>query len=266
MTIIPEIQVRAIIPYNTTIYWIASESGIYIYNTQDQTITNLRKSLTNEYAIADNAVYSLTKDREGGVWAGSFFGGISYLPKEYTRFSYFIGGKTHPQLLGNAIREITPDRYGNLWLGTEDNGINSYNPRTGEITNYSYNNPGHPLSATNIHGLLAVENQLWVGTFNKGIDVLDIPSGKIIKHYSRENSQTNLNSNFILCFYKTRENELLVGTSNGLMIYNKQTESFSPWNNIYALIRQIYQDSRGDIWFHAARRYTYKSALHRSPD
>ncbi len=116
------------------------------------------------------------------------------------------------------------------------------------ITNYSYNNPGHPLSATNIHGLLAVENQLWVGTFNKGIDVLDIPSGKIIKHYSRENSQTNLNSNFILCFYKTRENELLVGTSNGLMIYNKQTESFSPWNNIYALIRQIYQDSRGDIW------------------
>ena len=248
VTIIPEIQVRAIIPYNTTIYWIASESGIYIYNTQDQTITNLRKSLTNEYAIADNAVYSLTKDREGGVWAGSFFGGISYLPKEYTRFSYFIGGKTHPQLLGNAIREITPDRYGNLWLGTEDNGINCYNPRTGEITNYSYNNPGHPLSATNIHGLLAVDNQLWVGTFNKGIDVLDIPSGKIIKHYSRENSQTNLNSNFILCFYKTRENELLVGTSNGLMIYNKQTESFSPWNNIYALIRQIYQDSRGDIW------------------
>ena len=229
VTIIPEIQVRAIIPYNTTIYWIASESGIYIYNTQDQTITNLRKSLTNEYAIADNAVYSLTKDREGG-------------------FSYFIGGKTHPQLLGNAIREITPDRYGNLWLGTEDNGINSYNPRTGEITNYSYNNPSHPLSATNIHGLLAVDNQLWVGTFNKGIDVLDIPSGKIIKHYSRENSQTNLNSNFILCFYKTRENEFLVGTSNGLMIYNKQTESFSPWNNIYALIRQIYQDSRGDIW------------------
>lgn len=32
------------------------------------------------------------------------------------------------------------------------------------------------------------------------------------------------------------------------MIYNKQTESFSPWNNIYALIRQIYQDSRGNIW------------------
>lgn len=246
--IIPEIQVRAIAPYNTTTYWIASESGIYIYNVLDQTITNLRKSLTNEYAIADNAVYSLTRDREGGMWAGSFFGGISYLPKEYNRFDYFIGGKTHPQLLGNAIREIVPDRYGNLWLGTEDNGINRYNLQTGQITNYSYNNPQHPLSATNIHGLLAVDNRLWVGTFNKGIDVLDIPTGQLIRHYSRENTHNALNSNFVLCFYQTRHDEFLVGTSNGVMEYNRQADSFRPWKNIYALVRQIYEDSRGNLW------------------
>lgn len=247
-TIIPDIQVRAITPYNNSTYWIASESGIYIYNILNQTVVNLRKSLTNEYTIADNAIYSLTKDREGGMWAGSFFGGISYLPKEYTRFNHFIGGKTHPQLPGNAIREIVPDQYGNLWLGTEDNGINCYNPTTGQITNYSYNNPQHPLSATNIHGLLADGNRLWVGTYNKGIDVLDIPSGKIVKHYSRETPGNPLNDNFILCFYKTRNNEFLIGTGSGIMLYNNQTESFSRWNNIYALIRQIYEDSEGDIW------------------
>lgn len=117
----------------------------------------------------------------------SFFGGISYLPKEYTRFNHFIGGKTHPQLPGNAIREIVPDQYGNLWLGTEDNGINCYNPATGQITNYSYNNPQHPLSATNIHGLLADGNRLWVGTYNKGIDVL--------RYSFRENRQTLLARN-----------------------------------------------------------------------
>lgn len=247
-TIIPDIQVRAITPYSNNIYWIASESGIYIYNILDQTVVNLRKSLTNEYTIADNAIYSLTRDREGGMWAGSFFGGISYLPKEYTRFNHFIGGKTHPQLPGNAIREIVPDQYGNLWLGTEDNGINCYNPQSGQITNYSYNNPQHPLSATNIHGLLADGNRLWVGTYNKGIDVLDIPSGKIIKRYSRENPANTLNDNFILCFYKTRNNEFLIGTGSGIMIYNSQTETFSHWNNIHTLIRQIYEDSNGDIW------------------
>lgn len=79
---------------------------------------------------------------------------------------------------GNAVREICPDQYGNLWLGTEDNGINRYSPATGEITNFSRTNPAHPLSATNIHGLLADDSRLWVGTFNTGIDLLDIPSGK----------------------------------------------------------------------------------------
>lgn len=248
-TIIPEIQVRSIYPANKDEYWIASESGLFIYNISNKSITNLRKSLTNEYSIADNAIYSLAKDKEGGMWVGSFFGGISYLPKEYTRFNLFIGGKTHSQMLGNAVREICPDQYGNLWLGTEDNGINKYNLTTGEITNYSSNNELHRLSASNIHGLWADNNKLWIGTYNKGIEVMDIPSGKIIKQYTRENTNNGLISDFILCFYKTSQGELLIGTSGGILTYNPDNDQFSLWNDaIRTLIRQIYEDKDGNIW------------------
>lgn len=247
-SVFPDVQVREITAFNQSTYWIASESGVYIYNILDQSVTNLRKSLTNEYAIADNAVYSITKDNEGGMWVGSFFGGISYLPREYSNFTHFIGGKTHPQMLGNAIREISPDQYGNLWLGTEDNGINCYNLKTGAITNYSLGNPLHPLSATNIHGLLADGDKLWVGTYNKGIDVLDIPSGKITKRYTHEAAENTLNNDFVLCFTKTKENEFLVGTASGTALYNQETDRFIPWKDIRALTRQIYEDSLGDIW------------------
>ncbi|RHJ95349.1 hybrid sensor histidine kinase/response regulator transcription factor [Parabacteroides bouchesdurhonensis] len=247
-TIIPGIQVRAITAFNKSTYWIASESGVYIYNIIDKQIRHLQKSLTNEYTIADNAVYTLTKDHEGGMWVGTFFGGISYLPKEYTGFKYFIGGKTHPGMLGNAVREICPDQYGHLWLGTEDNGINCYNPQTEEMTNYSLNNPLHPLSATNIHGLMADGDRLWVGTFNNGIDVLDIPSGKIVKRYTRTNTHQNLISDFILCFCKTGNNDILIGTSSGTVLYNKTNDSFRPWKNIHTLTRQIYEDKKGRIW------------------
>lgn len=247
-TIVPDIQVRDIHPYNSNEYWIASESGVFIWNRNNQSVTNLKKSLTNEYSIADNAVYCLVKDKEGGMWAGSFFRGVSYLPKEYTRFNLFIGGRTHPGMLGNAVREICPDRYGNLWLGTEDNGINKYNPQTGEMTNFSLNNPTHPLSATNIHGLLADGNNLWVGTFNNGIDILDITSGKIIKRYTRESTRNGLITNFVLCFCKTSKGDMLIGTADGVLIYNPQTNNFSSWNNIRSLIRQIYEDKAGNIW------------------
>lgn len=150
---------------------------------------------------------------------------------------------------GNAVREICPDQYGNLWLGTEDNGINRYSPATGEITNFSRTNPAHPLSATNIHGLLADDSRLWVGTFNTGIDLLDIPSGKIIKRYTRSNTDNLLPSDFILCFCKLSEDEILIGTSEGLVLFRKKEECFIPWGTeIKSMVRQIYKDSKGDIW------------------
>ena len=247
-SIIPETHVRAILPYSANTYWIASESGIYIYNLIDRSLTNLRKSLINEYTIADNAVYSLTKDREGGVWVGSFFGGINYLPKNYTNFTYYIGGKTHAGMLGNTIREICPDKYGNLWLGTEDNGVNRFEPATSNMENYSLLNPVRKLAATNIHGLYAEGDTLWIGSFNKGIELLHIPTGKILKSYTPSNTNGGLISNFVLCFYKTKKGDFLVGTANGVLLFDKKNETFSRWKGTQNLIRQILEDKEGNIW------------------
>lgn len=248
-TVIPDIQVRDITQTDKNTYWIATESGIYILNMLSRDIVHLQKSLTNGYTISDNAVYSVTLDREGGIWATTYFGGVNYLPRSYVPFRYFIGGKTHPQLLGNAVREICPDRYGNIWLGTEDNGINRYDPVTREITNFSRSNPTHPLSATNIHGLLADGDRLWIGTFNTGIDILDIPSGKVIKRYTRAGTQNRLPSDFILCFCKLSADEILIGTSAGLSLFTCKDGHFTPWGTeIGSMIRQIYKSTAGEIW------------------
>lgn len=264
-TVIPDIQVRDITQTDKNTYWIATESGIYILNMANRNIIHLQKSLTNEYTISDNAVYSVTKDQEGGIWATTFFGGINYLPRQYAPFHYFIGGKTHPQLLGNAVREICPDRYGNIWLGTEDNGINRYDPVTREITNFSRSNPTHPLSATNIHGLLADNNLLWIGTFNAGIDLMDIPDGKIIKRYTRANTQSRLPSDFILCFCKLSDDEILIGTSAGIVLFSKKEGHFTPWAaEIHSMTRQIYKSTNGDIWIatsSGAYRYSKKGKM-----
>lgn len=246
-TLLPEVYVRDITAYSPNIYWIATESGIFICNLIDKSITHLTKSLTNDFGIADNAIYSITCDSEGGVWVGTFFGGISYMPQQYTPFSYYIGGKTHPGMLGNAVREICPDRYGYIWLGTEDNGINRYDPQTGTMVNYSLNNPVKKLSATNIHGLYADGDKVWVGTFNRGIDVLDIPSGRIIKRYTQAGTQGVL-SDFVLCFYETREGDFLIGTSAGMVLFDRKTERFTHWQDIRSLVRQIHEDRNGNIW------------------
>ncbi|MDR2774778.1 MAG: response regulator [Tannerella sp.] len=245
-TIIPDIHVRSISRFSANVYWIASESGVFIYNLTDKSVTNLRKSLVNDYAIADNAVYSIIKDREGGVWVSSFFGGINYLPGNRNRFTRYIAGKTHPGMLGNTVREICPDKYGNLWLGTEDNGINHFNPKTNVMIHYSLHNDERRLTTTNIHGLYADGDTLWIGYFNHGIDLFHIPTGKILENYSHTNN--GLSSNFILCFRKTKSGDLLVGTSVGVDIYDKKTHGFSKWKDTAGMVRQITEDRNGNVW------------------
>lgn len=60
--------------------WIGAESGLYIYNLRTGKYVHLRSSINDPYSLSDNAIYSLCKDREGGIWIGSYFGGINYYP------------------------------------------------------------------------------------------------------------------------------------------------------------------------------------------
>lgn len=55
--------------------WLGTESGIYIYNLRTDKYTHLCSSSYDPYSLSDNAIYSLCKDKEGGVWIGSYFGG-----------------------------------------------------------------------------------------------------------------------------------------------------------------------------------------------
>ncbi len=61
-----------ILKYTDDEYWFATESGIFIYNTITRKFTNLKKQFSDPYSLSDNAVYTLCKDREGGIWAGTF--------------------------------------------------------------------------------------------------------------------------------------------------------------------------------------------------
>jgi ligand-binding sensor domain-containing protein/signal transduction histidine kinase/DNA-binding response OmpR family regulator len=247
-TIIPDIHVRSITQVSANVYWIASESGVFIYDLIDKSLTNLRKSLVNDYAIADNAVYSVMKDREGGIWISSYFGGINYLPENHNWFTSYIGGRTHPGMLGNTVREICPDKYGNLWLGTEDNGINHFNPATNRVLHHSLFKSACKLGGTNVHGLLSSGDTLWIGYFNQGIDLFHIPTGKILKNYNKMNTNGELSSNFVLCFCKTRRGNMLAGTSVGVVAYDRETDTFSTLKGIDGMVRQVMEDREETIW------------------
>lgn len=241
------VYVRDIHHYNGDEYWIATESGIYIYNLATRRYINLRKQYNNPYSLSDNAIYFLEKDKEGGMWAGTYFGGVNYYPRQYTYFEKHFPDNSSNSISGNAVREICEDMYGNVWIGTEDNGINKLDPATGKITQYTPSQKGRSISHTNIHGLYAEGNNLWIGTLDNGMDQMDIRTGKVIRHYSA--SPETFRDNFILTFHKTRTGQLLAGTGRELARYDTTRTNFVKVEEVpYSNIRSIVEDGEGTIW------------------
>jgi len=64
------IYVRTFIRRNENEYWIGTETGIYIYNSQTGSVTHLQREYDNPYSISDNVIHAFCQDREGGVMGG----------------------------------------------------------------------------------------------------------------------------------------------------------------------------------------------------
>ncbi|MEO6327831.1 MAG: triple tyrosine motif-containing protein, partial [Ginsengibacter sp.] len=106
------------------------------------------------------------------------------------------------------------------------------------------------ISYTNIHGLLITGNELWIGTFEHGLDVMNIKTGKVMQHYSMGTGEHSLRSNFIYCISKMNNEEIILGTTRGAYVFNRNSNDFStlpgmPLNNWYTY---LLKDSSGIIW------------------
>ena len=243
------IFVRDFISSSENEVWIATESGIFIYNIQTGKIINLKKQYNDPYSLSDNAIYTLCKDNESGIWAGTYFGGINYYSTLYNSFEKFFPKTGENSLSGNAVREICKDKFGNLWIGTEDAGLNEIKSGSVKVIHYHTNHGKGGITYNNIHGLLPINNELWVGTFEHGLDVIDIKTGKVTRHFCKSKNPT-LISDFIYSIFQTKNGNILLGTELGLCEYNKKTSTFRtidyvPPNNFIA---SIYEDSKGVIW------------------
>lgn len=235
---------RNLLVATDTELWIATESGVYIYNLRTEKYTHLRSSEYDPYSLSDNAIYSFCKDREDGIWIGSYFGGVNYYPRSYTYFEKYYPKGVENSLHGKRVREFCRDNYGVLWIGTEDGGLNRFNLSTKQ---FSFFAPS--AGFTNIHGLCLVGDHLWVGTFSKGLKVIDTRTGAILKTYQKDDSPRSLIDNSVFAICKTTAGDIYLGTMFGLVRYNKQSDDFDPIPELSGkFIYDIKEDSKGNIW------------------
>ena len=223
-----DIGVQSLYVDDTDLLWVGTEkSGVAYYGT------NIYKFEAD--MIGD--VTAIAEDKDGNIWYGTSDKGI---------INY------EGQLASRKVTcmATTPD--GSLWVGSKQNGLTRI--KDGSSTFYSVARDSmKTLIDDHVNALCTDQSgNLWIAT-NGGLQVYS-PKMNTFSSYTRENGMLNTN-NITSLFFGTNNN-LLIGTAEGLVILNlstrKKTVLTGNTTNLLSFtnnyITQVFEDSRGLIW------------------
>jgi ligand-binding sensor domain-containing protein/signal transduction histidine kinase len=133
--------------------WVGRQHGGLTALTE-KTDSFAARTFTQADGLAENSVYSVHRDRDGTVWAGTISAGVSRLRSgRFTNYSEANG------LLSNAVNSIAEGSDGTIWLATP-NGLDSH--INGHWKHYS---PLDGLPSSNIRTVFEdTQHMLWIAT------------------------------------------------------------------------------------------------------
>lgn len=244
-------HIHSLIEYRPGQIAIGSDDGILIYNVLTKESILYTEGFLPSSGLSNRFVYPLLKDREGGLWAGTYYGGVNYLSpysdqfKEYT-YNIFSGNS----IGGKVISYFCEDANKNIWIATDDGGLSCFNPQSEIFTNYSSSNSG--LSYDNVHALCIDGTDLWIGTYTGGVNVLDMKTGRFRHYMPVEGDETSLDGTSSYAIFKDRDENIWVATMQGINRYDRERDCFDRVLNTEPHVVDIDQDKEGNIWFSTA--------------
>ena len=252
-------NIRRIFVYSKNQLWVGGDNGLYLFDLTKNKFNRLDDP-SNSKSLSDQSVYDITRDREGGMWVSTYFGGVNYLPKNLKPFEQYSPSFQSGSISGKAISEMCEDNIGNIWIATEDGGLNYLNTKTQKAQIYKHLLAKNSISYHNIHSLLIDNNKLWIGTFSRGIDILDLKTKSFQNYQHQRDNSKSVCDNAIYALFRDSHGTIYVGTAWGLSKFDRATNSFSIVDEIgpMAHIYNILEDSRGYLWV-----ATYNSGVFR---
>lgn len=109
--------------------WVGTHNGLYVVNETTGDVVHSKSSMTEPNSLSDNIIYTIYRDREGGTWLGTMFGGVDYYARRNLNFRKFLPRSGQNSLSSRRIRELATA--GDcIYVGTEDAGVNIFDINT----------------------------------------------------------------------------------------------------------------------------------------
>lgn len=241
---------------NLNEYWIGTEKGLYILNISTGILEHYTQSFDiNRNSINDNAVYKIFKNKQKVFFIGTYFGGVNIAKTRMNGFNAFYPDDKPGYLQGKALGAIAKAPDGKLWIATEDAGIAIFNKENQTFTHLkSIEKNPKTISTNNVHALLMDGDICWSGHFMGGLCRINRQNFQVQRFQNVVNNQNSLYNNFVFALHHYSKDSLLVGTIDGVDIFNKKTNTFSRFrqNELSGcFVYDFFTAPDGKIWFNS---------------
>ena len=232
---------------------VGSDDGLLSVNPLTGERTHYRNDRSDPASLSSKFVYPIVRDHESGLWIGTYYGGVNYLPPTAGQFSSV---SLSDLVQGNEdfiVSCLCEDPDGTVWIGSDNGGLFRYDP----VRKTAVRLPGR-LSTLNIHALLRQGDYLWIGTYSQSLFRLHVRSGAVRQFGAGD----GLGDPSTYALFVDKDGTLWAGTQSSACRFDPSTDRFVKEWDTDAWIGGIVEDDGGSLWFATA----LNGLLQRAPD
>ena len=224
--------------------WIGTREGLNKYSISTG---NIESYASGGFSgdMKHSSIFALYLDKEGGLWVGTYYGGVSVFSPESRIFKYYPANKERSDCLNFPfVSGIVKDKRDDLWICTDGGGLNYMNHKTEIFRHLSTKDSG--LVADNMKSICYDKNKdkLYIGTYLSGLIAYDIPSGKFTKCFKSPKDRMLHHTVTHVYMYGDK---IVFSSSDGIYVFNEKTNEVTPLLCIKGVLAFVI-DQSDQIW------------------
>lgn len=221
---------------------VGSDDGLVQYDRMTNQWRMLSEVENPARRTAERFVYGIMRDREDGLWIGTYYGGVNYIPSSAMRNRFDMYFPTLGGLQGSVVSRFAEDARHRIWIATDDAGLDCYDPQTDSFVDF----PGkQEMAKYNAHALFVDGDNLWVGTYGRGIIRMNMATGAQMP--VRMDSYVSSSSCYY--FFRDRKRRLWATSMLGAFLLDDQKQEFRRVKLFNGLTIDMEEDRQGNLWF-----------------
>jgi len=212
--------------------WIGSQDGLNRYDGYSFKI--FKHDPDDDHSISHNSILDIAEDQDGGLWIGTWGGGLNRydpLTGQFTSFQH--DPNDLDSISDNNVNSIKKDSNGILWIGTSA-GLDRFDRETSTFKHFAHDPDDlESLSSDSISVIFEdSKGQLWIGTGatsveGSGLNRFDPSTGKVVRYQHDESDPESLSSNNIAAIYEAPDGTFWIATG-GFSLRGAGLDQFNP--------------------------------------